>query len=1570
MISFVLTREALHYRKKNTECYQTSAEIETHEKDVPYVEIEAIRHCIKLLESRNVVVLTGREGSGKSRNGLEILRQFKERHKDSDVFKLIGLNYVSDIVKCNVTSIVLFDDAFDKICEQFANDKHILDHLYSYITLNKVKLIFTMRNTVRHACNRLLSTHRLFYDLLDIDLNSKRFKLTKKVVDKTNQSVFHEAGIDNKETIQTVSDQVSVFVNREMIDEIIQTDPFLGFPECCRLFTEHRNNTMLDVTIFKCPSHTLVKDIEKWKIEGKHDSVNGLKYVALICILSREKSHDINEYYLGSNFKTVYSLHEKNIDVKVCNEIFQEYCNKNSEVYEHDIKYALDELVAGCYLVKKDGTYYFQHPALKDAVLVSYGKINTKAIIPLLSFDHMMDLVKLQNYSEQENEIFVRIDKKYYHDLAIHFISLVCHTYCVGLIECSTFAKHDIDFIHQLLLCFNDKSETSLMLKSCDNEVSHYFPLCLLQNIGELDDNKLTANHTQDHLLITMVIEGQTITFIVDPFESLQLAFQDDNERIIIWLAKNTNHSLLKLENLLYEYISETVLGSIPLLLQNFDNDQFDMTDLLLHVCIDCFNKENHIIDWMIENINNSLIDYDDMFENDRFSEIFDLEKYFNLILHIRNKVNSKLFDVSKAVKMWCIYMGTEIVQRVLQDGDNKILDEEELIDILIDDDVIKESTCTTGVKYYDLNKLVCVASKRGWLNVLELIFKHYADKSFHTDKVIEDALQQLGNGQHCEKTIRLIKFYVDYIDVNILMEKAINFGCHSIVEELLLLKKVDNISYHLDMTLEKFMSQRQSCYDKVIEDVLQQLGNGTHCEKTIRHIMKYYVDYIDVNILMEKAVDVGCHSVVEELLLKTVDNISYLLDITLDKLRHQQLSHGFKIFERGHGKILLLLLQKNNTKLVELNSKMNDLCQIGHSPAIQWLLENKPSFSFDIRKVMNNACFRGDLELVDYLFQKYSAVDFDYKTAMIKACRHAQCNTLDVCKWLWKNIDHVDTELYDIDAAVFSASEHGNEDTLQLLLNQSGINMLDIQSALTLSCRNERSCLRNAKLLYRRANKSNLDMNAVLLGACKYYRTDFIQWIIETCDKNITVFETSDGHKNFIKSFDKHRVDMDQAVTFILDMDDPEQKKDHVNETKKQLLMLIINQSDPNIIHIYTLLAETCKNDWIEIFQLILEKVDHARLNIGEIINVACRFGAFKIIKWSIENIDMQLVDADNVMVESCGFGWLECMVLIWKHCGQYKLQEAMTEACTYGQLHIAEWLLQNVHCRLFNIPMLLQEAGRNGWANIFGWLLQNFHFDKSDMHIATSHALENGHLEIAELGITKIDKEGFDFSSLSENVYAGANKEAVVNFLLHNIDHRSIDIDTIMTNACLFGWKDIATFIVDNDLSSRCDLSLAFNIACENGELEIVELLLENVDPYILTTVDKAMHSIAVKGWDEIALLLLAKVKHTRLDIGNALIEACRHGEIDVVQAILRKVNNNLLDVKAALNKACENHMHEELVLWMLENIDQEQVDLKTVKTQAIRHKWRKVQFSIQDVDNNEIVQEIETDNIIIIE
>lgn len=139
--------------------------------------------------------------------------------------------------------------------------------------------------------------------------------------------------------------------------------------------------------------------------------------------------------------------------------------------------------------------------------------------------------------------------------------------------------------------------------------------------------------------------------------------------------------------------------------------------------------------------------------------------------------------------------------------------------------------------------------------------------------------------------------------------------------------------------------------------------------------------------------------------------------------------------------------------------------------------------------------------------------------------------------------------------------------------------------------------------------------------------------------------------------------------------------------------------------------------------------------LNIGEIINVACQNGAFKIVKWSLENIDIQLLDADNVMIESCGSGWLECLILVQKHCNQYNLHTAMVEACTYGRLDIVKWLLQNCNYKYFNPPILLKETGRNGWTHIFFSLITNFQFYNSDLQLATKEALVNGHPNIVKL-------------------------------------------------------------------------------------------------------------------------------------------------------------------------------------------------------------------------------------------
>ncbi|VDI03445.1 Hypothetical predicted protein [Mytilus galloprovincialis] len=1545
---------------------ETSAEIDNHRKDQTYTEIKAVAACVQMLDNSKVLILSGREGSGKSRNSLEILRQMKDKHPEIDVIKLTRLSQFSGINEKDEMTIMLFEDVFGRISKQFCEntDVQILDCLHSYINLGTVKVIFVMRNNVKQECKSILSSHEIFCKhIAYLDLSSIEFGLSLKekeqifinyctknrieiiykkepsyydamwiTIDKIKVPIVEETDVSCRS-----ADNTCIVFNSWSVENMIRSDPYQGFPEYCRLFTRNKNITRLGVTYFKYPLKSLLKEIENMRMEGKANDVKGLKYVILLYILLNLE-----------NDRVILPINEINIDVQAHQKLFNKCYNKNIELKFHDIIYLCEELTCR-YLTRKENKIYFQHRALQDSVLISYCNINPKAIIPLLSIDHMVDIVRPQNYMEQEDEMVIKIPKSNYYELAKKIVSLMksvlYSSYRNRFIESKIITDNDNDLIYELLGCINRIIDTSSQWYSLSRAsyIRHYFPLyLLLRNIGKLNDKTLTVNHTKNQMLISINFRDKNISLRVDPDISLYYAFESKYIDIIKWLIKNSDHSLIGFNSLFAPgeaYVALKYVECVQFLLENVKHDKFDMTQLFMNVFCSSNKEEIHAIYWMVDNVDTSLIDYDQCI--DTMLGRTDSEMFVDLILYIVKKESHECLNINNVLYNCCKYGLTDALLKVLQNVDPDLFEKGELINNMRPDTETDDEDC--------------------WNKIVELILPWMKNSDF-------------------------IRFF----------KMAVCYCWYSVLE--LLIAHISDLSIDIVQLVEKIFKQWDD--DEEEEDVE---CDYELMENVFRLLLKYHSDNIGVaELIMKKACQNGSNCVVEELLLEKFDNISYYLNITLDKCLSQQLD-GISISNgRGYGKLLMLFIQRVNSQFIDLNSLMNDLCHIGHSSAVLWLLGNQQSHCFDIRNVMNKASYHGDLGLVKYLKQYYKAGDFDYKAAMIKACRNSQEETLDVCEWLWANINHdmfdmkaalnnasrhdntlivewiltyVDKGLLDTANALFCACEHGSVHTVKLLLDKSGINTFNFQHAITLACKNENNGYTIiTKLLYERADKSIVDMNVVLSVACKNYRSHIVQWMVETCDQNMIVTETRDGNKNLINSLDKHLLDISLAINCIVDMDPPKYKIENVEATKKKLLCIILKKSNLRTIDLNKLLTESCKKDWLEIFICIFGKVDNLFLNIREAINVACQCGALNIVKWSLQNIDVKLLAIENVMAESCAYGWLECLVLIQKRCCHYafNFQHSMVEACTYGRLEIVEWLLQNVNYECFHLPLLLQEAARNGWMNIINWLVKTFQIRKSDLHVATHEAFANDHLQIVVWMVSVLGRECIEFSSVADKIYSNSGNEAFVTFIFEHFDPRVLDIATVFTNACKFGWKDTAYFILDNDLSSLCDFNLAFNKACDNGETEIVKLLLERVDHHILD-VKKAMQSVAVKGWDEIALLLLDKVEHTRLDIENALIEACRHGEIDVVQAIFQKVENNMIDVKAALDKACENHMHEELVLWVLENIDQEQADLKTVKIQAIRHKWRKVQFALTkvDIENlNEVEQDTETDNIIFLE
>ncbi|CAC5391348.1 unnamed protein product [Mytilus coruscus] len=266
----------------------TLAEIDNHRKDQTYTEIKAVTACVQMLDNSKVLILSGREGSGKSRNGLEILRQVKEKHPETEVIKLRRFTEFTDKIDRDKMTIVLFEDVFGRISKQICEnaDEQILDSVNSYINLGNVK--------------------------------------NKKI-------------------------------------------------------------TILGAPFLRYPSKSLLQEIDNMRMEGIDNDVKGLKYVILVYILLNQAASAMSIKY---DDHVMLSINENNIDVQSHQKLFNECYNKYFGLKLHDIIYLYEELTCR-YLIRKEKKTYFQHRAVQDSILISYCKINPKAILPLLSIDYI-----------------------------------------------------------------------------------------------------------------------------------------------------------------------------------------------------------------------------------------------------------------------------------------------------------------------------------------------------------------------------------------------------------------------------------------------------------------------------------------------------------------------------------------------------------------------------------------------------------------------------------------------------------------------------------------------------------------------------------------------------------------------------------------------------------------------------------------------------------------------------------------------------------------------------------------------------------------------------------------------------------------------------------------------------------------------------------------------------------------------------------------------------------------------------------------------------------------------------
>ncbi|VDI58703.1 Hypothetical predicted protein [Mytilus galloprovincialis] len=461
---------------------QTHMEIDCHVGEQTFVETNAVRKCKEWMNKKDVFVIIGNEGSGKSRIGLEILRQFGKTDEDFDLLKITNIQQVKDIITNERKTAVLIDDGFSskQSSNDILNNIHALDLLNARKCKGNVKIIFTVDSSKMNSFECLLVSHRLFQNNCKIDLNSQRFCMSDDEKAKLLLKFCKKHGI--KITWNSCHDNEDFSLDGRTVYEIAKTDPFIGYPKLCFMFTSSKSFLQLGINFFTHPNQSLMTEINSLRDSTDINPELNISYALLVYTLLNTGCLEINEIDLSKLQKII----------ETCGN-----CQRR-RLFDSKVRKIIDQM-NGRFLKQNSHTlvYHFKHPMIYEALAISYFEVNPSEVISVLNFDLIIGSVNLfANFGKQEISLIIAEDlfgnltkrlftifEKDYKMRSAEFIKKLCSS--------SIIVQNNPTFIGLLMEEFNNctsKDIIEIQIEGKTDQISFFLSSSLLWNLIQQHD--------------------------------------------------------------------------------------------------------------------------------------------------------------------------------------------------------------------------------------------------------------------------------------------------------------------------------------------------------------------------------------------------------------------------------------------------------------------------------------------------------------------------------------------------------------------------------------------------------------------------------------------------------------------------------------------------------------------------------------------------------------------------------------------------------------------------------------------------------------------------------------------------------------------------------------------------------------------------------------------------------------------------------------------------------------------------------------------------------------------------
>ncbi|XP_076100762.1 uncharacterized protein LOC143069843 [Mytilus galloprovincialis] len=1072
-----------------------------------FVETAAVQACIKLLETNSLIVLTGAAGTGKSRNSLEILHQFRVKHPEYDTVKLTNLHDFADVVTAKEKLVILFEDIFGRTNTKFTEntDVQIIDRLYASTIKGNVKVILTVRNTIRTSCQWVFISHKIFHGTCEVDLSSQKFKMTatekKSLLSKyfvVNN--FRLLEVEDQENYfeETILDpQIAVTINRETLNTIVETEPFLGFPEACSLFTGNRKLTRLGLSFFKHPSKYLFEEIEKLRINGADKHQDRMSYITLVYIflnddildpedINSERCLEISESCYGISYKKFPTCHIRDAANWMIGKYLTLRCNKD--------------------------TYHFQHQTILESILISYSRIDQNLILSRLSFDFIRELVRLQNYLLKEGEIVMKISPKYYQKLADRIIKIVQSEYFNNSLSITIQLLCDSEIIREnderFVKCLIDKAhdvyfqpDYALQSYTTNNGEFRlcklYLPALFLGRIVQQREMNKTITLLLDHLKFILTSDsGEDIKFVCN--SSLSEAFLhvcelESNEKILdnVWESVMNLNMFKMIENM--HSIISTVCSRCPVttmkwMLNNIDRSTFEMNHLINRACE---FKRLDVVQLICASVNHDQLDFTSAFLVALNNVRNDPDELVSKWL-IKN-IGHQLFDMKKITSQVLVVGCVDDLNFLLQNVDNNILDME-----LVFTQVCKKNRhivesflkwMVTNVQKKMLNThemliLACIAQE---IAVVKYLINNVDHNLLDLTSVLMSAVSSYWRGSNID-LIKWLFLHVDlkHIDMLDIINKAFQEVRYEEIKTLITCSKDNfvNINHILKNACENTQMELIKVVLSVVDHLRLNIRDAVRsvCVLPKMDLLEFFLHNVDQSLYNANyVIEISCRFGWVHILKWLLDNVEYSSSVI-----HEAITIVLHGQFRESNKTLVLMLKKIDTNQVDIKAVMNTACSRSHFDVVQWLLSNVDNYLFDMPTAFDKAihAYRPDLtvSLIQLLIDNidYKLIDM---ASMLKI-ENKDC-LFDIVECVLRGVDH---KVYDVQKAFntiyagLMSDEISNDD--------DNDNNNKKEKYLTL-----------IKLILDKVNHESLDLKNVLNQACRDCSSDVVKLLLENTD-------------------------------------------------------------------------------------------------------------------------------------------------------------------------------------------------------------------------------------------------------------------------------------------------------------------------------------------------------------------------------------------------------------------------------------------------------------------------------------